>query len=231
MKPLALKNLSIPELMNLLDIIARYKEITDIVARTYKKLEDRASDAPPSKNLIENPLEVLLQIMKSETNIAYMRDVVLSTGTQAVQRLIQQGGSALGAIFSPEKDVVDKTGWNTGLAPAPLDRIRAYISEFGEEFVKTHLPKWGNYAGMMFKEPLDIKTPEPYNLFIGQPSYLYAIASLDYILPDSVYDEYTSEEGLLFHLNNPGPTIRSWNPGTGDLEEMMRSLDVDNRLS
>jgi hypothetical protein len=231
-KPTQMKSLPIPDLMNLLDVIARYKEITEIWGRAYKKLADRMDKNPaPAKNLIENPLEVLLQILKSETNIAYMRGVVLSTGIQAVQRLIQQGGSTLESIFSPEKDVVDKTDWNTGLAPAPLEKIRAYISEFGEEFVLTHLPKWGNYAGMMFKEPLDVPMKEPYNIFIGQPSYLYAISALDYILPDSVYNKYTSEEGLFSHLQNPGPTIGHWNPYAGDLGVEDLSLDVDNRLS
>ena len=181
-KPNKLIDLSLEELVSLVDVIDRYKEVLDISTRAHEKVA--GSFLPNSRNLVDSPLSVLVKILKAESNLDYMRGVVVSAATESITKAFQRGDTAFYSIFEPESDS-QKSDWYPGYrgpsGPPPLDRIRAYISEFGEDFVSKALPKWGKYAGAMFKEPSEIPEFTPWNPYMAQPEYLYSIGVYDYL--------------------------------------------------
>lgn len=172
-KPLKLKGLTFGELMDLMDHIDRYREATEISDRARKKL---AREDIPSKNLIENPLEVLRRVLKSESNIESMRQVVISAGVEVITKIFAGNDTASYSIFNQEAE--DNPGYRAPRS-VPLEGIKSYIRSHGEEFVQKHLPQWGHMAGYMFKEPGDQPEFIPFNYLQGQPDYLYSISIFD----------------------------------------------------
>lgn len=124
-------------LLEFIDDIQRYKERQDLPTRTQAKL---AKEVVPSKNLVESPLSVLVEILKSESRLQDMRETVISAGVEVITKIFASSNTSLLSIFGNPSETEDNPGY---IKPKTIPRgaIEAYIRSHGEEFVATHLPK------------------------------------------------------------------------------------------
>jgi len=130
-KPLQLKSLSMEELLALMDHIARYREKQELPARTNDKV---AKVVIPSKNLIESPLRVLVDILKSESKLEDMRAIMLSAGVDVSKIVSYLSATAIGGVE-------DNPGYTTPRNPPTLGLIREMMSVHGEEYILKFLSK------------------------------------------------------------------------------------------
>jgi hypothetical protein len=188
-KPLDLKRQSLTVLMDLLDLIDRYCEQTELLSRAGSKL---AREELPLRNLVENPLEILKRVLKSDSRIEEMRRIVISSGIEVITKIFARGDTP-DLSYLPEDE--DNPGYRKPWTPYPLDVVNRLIQDHGEAFVLEHLPKWGSYAGPAFGKNGE---PEfiPFNIYKGQPDYLYAISRLDKsrLLLDSLSSEVDNSD-------------------------------------
>jgi len=172
-----LKSLELSELLDLMDVIDRYKEVLLLIQR---KKEKEGNNAVPKDRLIDSPLKVLVNVLKLETKLTFMRDVVTSTCTDFLTRKFAEKDTAFLSIFQdPSDGAPDYPDYRPHPGAPSLAGIRAYVASHGQEFVSEHLPKWGKYAAAMFVEPGDSPRTVPWNYMIAQPDYLYSMAAFD----------------------------------------------------
>jgi len=179
-KTINLKGLELEALMDLIDIIDRYQEVLKLLQR---KSEKEANKLPDKRNLIDSPLKILIQVLKSESRLDYMRSVVLTTGTEVLTRIFTGKDTSFYSIFDPDASP-DYPDLRPHAGAPSLAGITSYVNSHGQEFVSKHLPKWGRYAAAMFEEPPTIPKFNPWNMYMAQPDYLYCIGMFDSYLGD-----------------------------------------------
>jgi len=197
-KTIKLETLSLEELHKLAEEIDRYKEITQIISR---KTEKEKGVSPLGLRL-DSPLKVLINVLKIESKLDYMRRVVMTTGVKFVlTRAFSEKSTALFSILDPDHkadypDLVTHPG-----APS-LAGVQAYVRSHGEDFVREHLPKWGKYAAAMFQAPSLHPRYDPWTYLMAQPDYLYSMSMFDSYLGDG--ETLTSHYSNLQLVENTG---------------------------
>jgi len=180
-KTMDLKKLELEQLLDLMDIIDRYREVLKLL---HRKDEKEANRLPDKRNLVDSPLKVLVNVLKSESRLDYMRGVVLNTGTEILTRIFTENSTAFYSIFDSRPEGQEYPDYRPHPGAPSLEGIRSYVRSHGKEFVSEHLPKWGRYAAAMFEEPREVPKYYPWNYMVAQPDYLYCIGMFDSYLGD-----------------------------------------------
>jgi hypothetical protein len=157
-----------------LDDVQRYSELEELPKRADQKLR---KEIIPSKNLIESPLDVLIKVLKSETTLEYAKAVVLDVGDDVFKKLVASKDASLGAIL--EEEPLENPKYRAYKAPIPLWLVKGLVHEFGEQYLKECLPKWGRNSTYIGVEPNEKPSFEFFNYLQYQPQYLYSIGYLE----------------------------------------------------
>jgi len=163
--------------MDLMAHIQRYREVLELPDRALEKISGIGVNPD---NLIDSPLSILVDVLKSESKIEEVKMLIESTGAQVLKDALKSGYlyGFLTAFYDPNDN--DNPDYKAPSGPIPLDVVRGLLAEFGQQFIDEHLPQWSKYGNSWKPTP---ETP-PYTAWTylqGQPEYLYSISMLEYL--------------------------------------------------
>lgn len=129
--------------MDLMAHIQRYREVLELPDRALEKLTGTGVN-PDS--LIDSPLSILVDVLKSESKIESVKTLIESTGAQVLKDALKSGYlyGFLTAFYDPDDN--DHPDYRSPSGPIPLDVVRGLLAEFGQQFLDDHLPQWSKYG-------------------------------------------------------------------------------------